>query len=134
MKPTDKNTMQAGYTESDVMSAMALNEMQQFNSDENVLAAFKNVPTHSLKHVSDLIGYSRPSHPEDIEKGQHPTNPLEADYSLALLGYAVGASHAGTASDPEPVKSLSQWIRMVQSAGVESTVSMHLLLRELPGC
>lgn len=102
-----------------------MDETQQFVSDENILATLSHTSSHELKYASramQLTGWN------PIERSRLPSNPREDDYSLALLGYAHGIKYTGNRGDFPPDQPLAVWIRMLQLAGSEHSVSSHRLL------
>lgn len=55
-----------------------------------------------------------------IESIRLSNDPREADYALALSGYSFGSKHAFEEHEKEE---LLDWIRMLQLAGSEDSVS-----------
>lgn len=104
----------------DAISVME--EAQRFVSDENMLATLRHTSSYELKYASraqQFLGWN------PIAKSVLPSNPREDDYALALLGYSHGVAYTGNSGKCLPEQSLAVWIRMVQIAGSEHSVSIH---------
>jgi len=99
-----------------------MDETQQFVSDENMLATLSHTSSHELKYASSGMHFTGWNL---TVQSRLPSNPREDDYALALLGYAYGTAYAGNPGECSPEQPLAVWIRMLQLAGSEHSVSFQ---------
>ena len=105
--------------------AALLDETHQFGSDENVLAILNHTSNCNLRRATNILQQAGWS---PNQKMHLQDNPLKANYALALQGYSEGVTLAMRPKDSPPERSLAVWVRMLQAAGDEHSVSPQALL------
>ena len=100
---------------------LAIDETQQYVSDENILATLSHTSSHALQYASRATQFTGWNF---IEQSRPPSNPREADFALSLSGYSHGNAYTGNPGEFPPKQPLTVWIRMLELAGSEHSVSL----------
>lgn len=99
---------------------LAIDESCQVVSDEKMLATFSNASSHELRAAAEAMKITAWN---GTDSNKLLNDPREADYALALSGYSLGSAYALEEHSPEK---LLTWIRMLQVAGSEHSVSNRI--------
>ena len=107
-----------------IESIMTILLAQQFASDENVLAALKFASSHELEYMVNALKRSAWITDWSLENASIQSNPLGADLKLASVGYTIGIDQRSNCCNTENNKQIGTWVRRVQAAGGENSVSI----------